>query len=111
MTNDPLQPERCARFLAAMAAPERLKIVRFLAGGTHTVGEIAEMLGIPAVNVAHHLGVLKAAGLIRGSKRGRFVDYSLEPGVLEKTAGAGALDLGCCRIAFPITPKPGDRPA
>jgi DNA-binding transcriptional ArsR family regulator len=105
VAKDPLQPERCAKLLAALAAPERLKIVRFLAGGTHTVTEIVEMLDIPAVNVSHHLTVLKHAGLIRGTKRGRFVDYALEPGMLEDAVEAGvpreALDLGCCRLEIP----------
>jgi DNA-binding transcriptional ArsR family regulator len=50
---DPLQPQRCAELLAALAAPERLKIVRFLANGPHTVTDIADMLAVPAVNVSH----------------------------------------------------------
>jgi len=107
VAKDPLQPERCAKLLSALAAPERLKIVRFLAGGKHTVTEIVEMLDIPAVNVSHHLTVLKHAGLIRGVKRGRFVDYSLRPGVLEEAIEAGipkeSLDLGCCRLELPST--------
>lgn len=105
MAKDPLNPTRCAKMLAALAAPERLKIVRYLAGGTHTVTEIVEMLSIAAVNVSHHLTVLKHAGLIRGVKRGRFVDYSLRPGVLEEAVDAGvpkeALDLGCCKLELP----------
>jgi DNA-binding transcriptional ArsR family regulator len=105
VAKDPLQPERCAKFLAALAAPERLKIVRFLGTGTHTVTEIVEMLDIPAVNVSHHLTVLKHAGLIRGSKRGRFVDYTLKPGVLGEAVEASipkdALNLGCCRLELP----------
>jgi DNA-binding transcriptional ArsR family regulator len=91
--------------LAALAAPERLKIVRYLAGGTHTVTEITKMLRIPALNVSHHLTVLKTAGLIQGKKRGRFVDYSLKAGILEDVVDAGvprdALDLRCCRIELP----------
>jgi DNA-binding transcriptional ArsR family regulator len=114
VSRDPLQPDRCAKLLSALAAPERLKIVRFLAGGTHTVTEIVEMLRIEAVNVSHHLTVLKHAGLIRGKKRGRFVDYSLRPGVLEEAVEAGipkdALDLGCCRLELPSTDcAPTDR--
>jgi DNA-binding transcriptional ArsR family regulator len=89
VAKDPLQPERCAKLLAALAAPERLKIVRFLTGGTHTVSEIVAMLQIPAVNVSHHLTVLKHAGLIRGIKRGRFMDYSLRPGVLNEAVESG----------------------
>ncbi len=105
MAKDPLDPKRCAKLLGALAAPERLKIVRLLAGGTHTVTEIIETLKIKALNVSHHLTVLKQAGLIRGAKRGRFVDYSLRPGVLEEAVEAGipkeALDLGCCRLELP----------
>ena len=102
---DPLQPERCAELLSALAAPERLKIVRFLAGGPHTVTEIADMLGVPAVNVSHHLTVLKHGGLIAGRKRGRFVWYALRPGVLDEVTAAGvskeALNLGCCQLLLP----------
>jgi DNA-binding transcriptional ArsR family regulator len=105
LAKDPLDPKRCATLLAALAAPERLKVVRFLADGRHNVTEIAAMLKTPAVNVSHHLTVLKQAGLIRGKKEGRFVWYSLRPGVLEDAVGAGvpkgALNLGCCRLEMP----------
>jgi DNA-binding transcriptional ArsR family regulator len=110
--NDPLQPRRCAQLLAALAAPERLKIIRFLADAPHNVSEIADMLGIPAVNVSHHLNVLRNSHLIRGKKDGRFVWYSLYPGVLEEVVEAGipkeALNLGCCRLELPCDP-PADR--
>lgn len=103
---DPLQPKRCAELLAALAAPERLKIVRFLADGPHNVTEITKALAIKPLNVSHHLTVLKTAGLIEGEKRGRFVLYSLRPGVLEEAVNAGvpaeALNLGCCRIELPL---------
>jgi DNA-binding transcriptional ArsR family regulator len=106
---DLLQPQRCAELLAALAAPERLKIIRFLAGGPHNVTEIADVLAIPAVNVSHHLTVLKHARLIRGQKRGRFVWYSLWPGILEDAVAAGvpceALNLGCCRLELPLDKK------
>src|SRR4051812_41883845 len=80
---DPLQPQRCAKLLAALAAPERLQIVRFLRDGPRNVGDIAAMLQISMVNTSHHLNVLKAAGLVQGEKRGRFVLYSVMPGILE----------------------------
>jgi DNA-binding transcriptional ArsR family regulator len=91
--------------LAALAAPERLKVVRFLAGGPHNVTEIATAVGITALNLSHHLTVLKHADLIRRKKQGRFVLYSLRPGVLEAALEAGvpkeALNLGCCRLEMP----------
>jgi DNA-binding transcriptional ArsR family regulator len=105
MPRDPLQPRRCAELLSALAAPERLKIVRLLADGERNVTQITESLGIKPLNVSHHLTVLKTAGLIRGYKRGRFVWYALRPGVLEEAVEAGipkeVLNLGCCRIEFP----------
>jgi len=106
MARDPLEPLRCAELLAALAAPERLRIVRYLADGDHTVTEIAEMLHIPAVNLSHHLTVMKSARLICGEKKGRFVWYRLAPGMLDEVIEAGipkeALDLGCCRLVLPL---------
>jgi DNA-binding transcriptional ArsR family regulator len=105
MPRDPLQPERCAQLLSALAAPERLRIVRFLVDGSRNVTEITVMLGIPAVNVSHHLHVLKKSQIIRGKKRGRFVNYSLSSGILADAVGAGipgeALNLGCCQLVLP----------
>jgi DNA-binding transcriptional ArsR family regulator len=104
--SDSLHPEQCAKLLAALATPERLKIVRFLSTGPHHVTDIADMLGLPAVNVSHHLKVLEVSGLVEGTKRGRFVWYSLRPGVLERTPvegdAADAINLGCCKILVPL---------
>lgn len=100
---DPLQPKKCAELLSALAAAERLKIVRILRDGPRNVTEIAEMLQLPAVNVSHHLTVLRHAGLIRNEKLGRFVLYSLVPGVLqpESDSCCDELNLGCCQLKLP----------
>ena len=58
---DPLQPKRCAELLAALAAPERLKIVRFLAEATHNVTEIADMLAIGGMDRIRFLSRLRPA--------------------------------------------------
>ncbi len=102
MDQDPLQPQQCAQQLSALAAPERLRIVRFLRDGPRNAGEIAEMLQTAPVNVSHHMSVLKNAGLVQSEKRGRFVIYSLSPGVLQAKKGkADHLNLGCCRLELP----------
>jgi DNA-binding transcriptional ArsR family regulator len=109
---DPLDPKRCAELLGALAAPERLGIVRLLADGPHNVTQIIEALNIPPLNVSHHLTVLKTARLIKGTKKGRFVWYELGPKVLQEVIEAGvpkeALNLGCCQIVLP--PDPDDLP-
>ena len=105
MARDPLQPSRCAELLSALAAPERLKIVRLLTDGERNVTQIIEALKIPPLNVSHHLTVLKTAKLIRSEKDGRFMIYSLCDGVLAEIVESGvpkeAINLGCCRIVMP----------
>jgi DNA-binding transcriptional ArsR family regulator len=102
---DPLQPSHCARQLSALAAPDRLKIIRFLRDGPRNVTAIAEMLNTTLVNVSHHINVLRQARILRGRKRGRFVYYSLVPGVLQTVGEGNAeveyLHLGCCRLEIP----------
>jgi len=104
MKKDRLQPLECAGLLGALAAPERLRIVRFLRDGPRNVTEIATMLGTALVNVSHHLNVLRQAGLVRNQKQGRFVLYSLTPGVFQAEGAAGGaeyINLGCCRLELP----------
>ncbi len=101
---DPLDPPRCAQMLAALAAPERLRIVRYLRNGAKNVGAIAEMLDTAPVNVSHHLSVLKHAGIIEGDKQGRFIYYALRPGLFQdddELDGIEHLNLGCCRLEVP----------
>jgi DNA-binding transcriptional ArsR family regulator len=95
---------QCAKALAALAAPERLRVIRLLGAGARNVGEIAEALQIPMVNLSHHLAVLRHAGVLCTEKHGRFVRYSLAPGVLqtdEQHSGLEYLNLGCCRLEIP----------
>jgi ArsR family transcriptional regulator len=56
------------------------------------------------VNVSHHLGVLRHAGLVQDEKQGRFVVYRLHPEVFHPDRDACSdehLDLGCCRLEIP----------
>src|SRR4051794_5944183 len=80
---EPLQAEVCARKLAALASPERLRILQFLRDGPRSVTAIAAMLEQPLVNASHHLMVLRRADIIAGKRKGRFVLYHLRPSVFE----------------------------
>jgi DNA-binding transcriptional ArsR family regulator len=107
---NPIQPQLCARKLHALAAPDRLDILCFLRDGAHNVTEIAQRLGTALVNVSHHLTVLRQAGIVRGHKAGRFVYYSLAPGLLQRDSVREAVeyfDLGCCRLEVPRCEAPG----
>ncbi|SDX40450.1 helix-turn-helix transcriptional regulator [Paenibacillus sp. CF384] len=50
--------------MSALAEPNRLRIVELLREGPHTVGEIAERLGLHQPQVSKHLRVLLDAGLV-----------------------------------------------
>jgi ArsR family transcriptional regulator len=94
---DELRSTECARFLKALADPDRLKIIQCLRTGPKNVSELSELLGRELVNVSHHLGVLRHAGLVCDERHGKFIVYSLHPDVFRPDKG-GCLDLGCCRL-------------
>ncbi len=64
--------ETAATILAKIGNPTRLQIVRLLvrAGDEGMpVGKIQQHLGIPGSTLTHHIGHLKAAGVIRQQRR------------------------------------------
>jgi ArsR family transcriptional regulator len=98
---DRLQSNKCARFLKALADPDRLKIIQCLQAGPKNVTDLAQALGKELANVSHHLGVLRHAGLVQDEKEGKFVVYRLHPDVFrakESGADSDKFDLGCCRL-------------
>ncbi|VTT99048.1 family transcriptional regulator : Transcriptional regulator, ArsR family OS=Pirellula staleyi (strain ATCC 27377 / DSM 6068 / ICPB 4128) GN=Psta_1414 PE=4 SV=1: HTH_20 [Gemmataceae bacterium] len=99
---DKKQAKDCADMLQAIAEPNRIRIIECLRGGSKNVTQLAKELGVEIVNVSHHLGVLRTAGLVQDEKNGRFVVYSLHPKIFNNdSAKATHLDLGWCRIEIP----------
>jgi ArsR family transcriptional regulator len=96
------QAKHCADLLQAIAEPNRIRIIECLRTGSKNVTELARLLGVEIVNVSHHLGVLRGAGLVMDEKQGRFVIYSLHPKHFNNDSNKmTALDLGWCRIEIP----------
>lgn len=62
----------------ALGDPVRWAIVRELQGGTRCACVLADVAQVSPTLLSHHLKVLRAAGLITGTKRGRWIDYSLD---------------------------------
>lgn len=104
MTEDPLQPRSCAERLKALSDPSRLRIVSCLRDGPKNVSEISTELDVSIVTVSHHLGILRAAGLVESDREGRFIIYRLPAEVFQRPKKATELDfldLGCCRLEMP----------
>ena len=78
-----------AELLAVIADPLRLTVIHRLAReGTRCVCDLQPEPAIPANLLSYHLKVLREAGLIQGARRGRWIDYSLADGALERLHAA-----------------------
>ncbi|BCJ30497.1 DUF5937 family protein [Actinocatenispora sera] len=75
---DPVPMETVARRLEALAHPVRLRLMRTLARGPHTTGELARAWELSSPEVSRHLAVLRRAGLLTAQRRGRYVHYTLD---------------------------------
>ena len=65
---------------AALSDPIRLRILDTLSADQRCVCEIQETIDDVAPNLlSYHLRVLREAGLVESTRRGRWVDYRLSP--------------------------------
>jgi len=69
--------------LAALADPTRESIVRLLADGERSVGEIAAQLPVSRPAVSKHLRLLQDSGLVSHRAEGTRNVYALEPATLQ----------------------------
>jgi ArsR family transcriptional regulator, arsenate/arsenite/antimonite-responsive transcriptional repressor len=67
----------------AIADPTRRQILKYLRGGAHTAGELAQHTEISRTALSHHLTVLKLADLVRVERHGQFQVYSLNTTVFQ----------------------------
>ena len=77
-----------AALLTAVADPIRLELLHLLVGHTRCVCDLQPEPAIPGNLLSYHLKVLREAGLIEGTRRGRWIDYSLTEGALERLHAA-----------------------
>lgn len=65
------------RLFQALAHPVRASIVHRLTQSACDVTELTQWLGLSQPLVSHHLGILRTAHLIEGTKFGRRTQYAL----------------------------------
>ncbi|MEU7783047.1 helix-turn-helix domain-containing protein [Amycolatopsis sp. NPDC049159] len=87
---EPVPLETVTLRLAALAHPVRLRLLRTLARGPHTTGELARAWELSPPEVSRHLAVLRRAGLLTGRREGRYVRYSVKLAEL-RTLGSDLL--------------------
>ena len=84
--------ESASTAFAALGDPVRLRVIGLLHLGERCVCELQEEIGIASNLLSYHLRVLREAGLIEGSRRGRWIDYRLNQeglAALRSTLGEG----------------------
>jgi ArsR family transcriptional regulator len=74
--------------LKAIGDPTRLEILEMLSPQIRCNCHFQEHLDLAPNLLSYHLKVLREAGLIVGTKRGRWVDYALTPGAAELVSSA-----------------------
>lgn len=72
------------RVFRALSDPTRRKILELLAKGDRSAGEIAEKFPVAFASVSHHLGVLRAAGLVATERQGQSIVYRLDTTVYQE---------------------------
>jgi DNA-binding transcriptional ArsR family regulator len=68
----------------ALADPIRRDLLRMLGGRNHTAGALAGAFSVSRPAVSRHLRVLREAGLVRDTIRGRHREYQLVVGALDE---------------------------
>ena len=64
---------------SALGDPARLAILERLGAGDRCLCEMQDDLGMAPNLLSYHMRVLREAGLVSGERRGRRVDYRIEP--------------------------------
>ncbi len=63
--------------LEAVSDPVRWTVLDVLSHGPQCVCDLQERVPVPGNLLSYHLKVLRTAGLVTTSRRGRWVDYAL----------------------------------
>ena len=69
---------------AALAEPNRLRIVEFLCTGARPVGEITKALKLNQPQASKHLAILRSARLVNVEKRAQQRLYTIRPDAMRE---------------------------
>ena len=77
-----------AEILKAVSDPTRIEMLDLLSSEVRCNCHFQERLDVAPNLLSYHLRILREAGLIVGSRRGRWVDYRLAPAAADLVAAA-----------------------
>lgn len=77
-------PEKQARIFRVLSVETRVSIIALLKDRALCVNALARVLKITPAAASQHLRILRAAGVVKGEKRGYFVHYKVNCVTLAK---------------------------
>ena len=87
--SSPSRQAEAVGLLAAVADRVRWRLMAELADrGTRCVCDLQPVGGVAPNVLSYHLKVLREAGLVTATRRGRWVDYELTPDALDRLRAA-----------------------
>ena len=92
-------------FHKALADVNRLRIVRRLAEGPATIGDLIDTVGLSQPLVSWHVARLKAAGVVETKRTGREVFCQLRTNVFDEVAERQRILLGVSGTADPAAER------
>ncbi|KUG23639.1 transcriptional regulator [hydrocarbon metagenome] len=72
----------------ALSDPNRVRMIKLLQNKDLCVCELQQLLSMPQPAVSKHMKVLEKAGMVKSSKEGLWVNYTLDYGSLNPYAAA-----------------------
>jgi ArsR family transcriptional regulator len=90
--------------LSALSDKTRLSILRHLLARDYCAGALAQVVGVADAAAARHIRILRAAGLVRGEKRGAYVHYAADRAALRALAEESAVFADLMRESPPSPP-------
>ena len=72
-----MDAERQADVFGVLSNPKRILILRALAEGELSVGDIAQAVNISMQNASHHLGLMKDKGILIRHREGQSIFYQI----------------------------------
>ncbi len=70
--------------LKALSDPTRRALLQLLKAGPMAAGDLAAHFDSTDATISHHLSILKSAGLVDASRKGKYIYYELNLSVLEE---------------------------
>ena len=88
LTRSPSAVDGALDVLQAVADPVRWTVLEQLSAGPSCVCNLQEHVQVPGNLLSYHLKVLRDAGLVTSSRRGRWIDYALADDARSRMAAA-----------------------